>query len=126
MNAHFSKGFKIYFFVLFAFLTYSCGKGDSTSVSAGFSESFSKTSGKIVEFDSNSESPLYLSGSVKVDSGRVEVIVITPSNVTIYDRVVSTSKTQVINSEFGTLYGTWILKYKSIEGSGNIDLKLHN
>ena len=114
------------FALILLMLCSSCEPNDPTYPSVGINETFDKTSSKQVEFHSNTDSHLYLTGTVKVDEGGVIITVTTPEGLVIYERTIYASKEQTIQSEFGILYGYWVLKYTSKGGSGTINIKLGN
>jgi len=126
MKTYSSRILKFICSALFILLLPCCEPKDPIAKGTSIIEDISGTKTKSVEFKSESESHLYLTGTVQVDSGKVQITVTTPSNNVIYDRTIIKSKPQPIASEFGTLYGTWTLKYQSTGAKGNINISLGN
>jgi len=119
------KIFDLFIAIAFLFLNTSCEK--ETIINMGFDDSISKNSRGLViadftHFDDN----IYLTGVISLSDGEVEVTLTAPGDEVLYSELLVAPGQLNINEVFDASPGYWKLKYKSIEGTGSIDLHMQN
>ena len=104
-------------------LFFSCDTGEVNQV--GFNTAFENGShGENVIYVSSNASTLYLRGEIELKQGEIIIQLIDPENKTVYSDTINAANNALIDESFTTTKGNWTLKYHSVDGEGNIVLRL--
>jgi len=115
----------VFTFLLFALILVSCDKG--TEVSVGFDSNFDPGGYGMTRLTmDNPQDKIYLEGTVRCDSGAISVLLRAPSGAIIWNTSLSGTNETSVSETFDNSQGDWSLSYESNEGSGYINLSLHN
>jgi len=111
--------------IILVFILSACDMG--REVSAGFDSAFEPGAYGVttLSIDQAGES-VFLEGSVQLDSGSVVVQLLYPSGAIAWNSTLIGSGESLVNEEFSSNAGDYVLMYESSDGSGYINLSLHN
>jgi hypothetical protein len=111
--------------LLFAIVLFSsCTPDPITNI--GFRSEFGYDSvGLSMMSVPNNGSMLRLNGTIRVETGGIEVKLIDPNGELAYFCTVETPGTLLIEELYRGIPGIWRLQYKSIDGKGEINLHVN-
>ena len=112
-------------FVLISLLISACETEGLKQV--GFNSAIQKNSHGLTILYVNSESSiLVLKGNIELTQGEVCVELENPENEIVFSKTINSTDIVAIHESFQSHKGYWKLRYKSIDGDGNITLHLSN
>lgn len=92
----------------------------------GFDSTFEKNStGLVIVSVADPSQNIVLDGSITLDEGTLEITLLDPDERVKYKSTFLPSSPQPVYIIVDAEPGFWALKYKSLEGTGSIDLHLY-
>lgn len=119
------KKILIPFFVIYLFLSTSCTKEYPTRF--GFYCPVEKnSSGLTIMAVSSRAAYIHLDGYVSVHEGDVVLTLTDPDGVLVFSKLVESGENLRLNQTFKAVPGLWKLRYKSVQGTGSMDIHMNS